>query len=297
MKQGTREPLVAGIFYPATGKELKELIEEKAIEEKAGDLESYALESPEKRVNPEIIDELIGLVLPHAAYEFILPLLLEGFNLLRLKEHTPHIIILAAGLHRETRRGIFLPPFSSFSSPLGEVPVEIDSVRRIQETVDESYTEELPYLEEHSFEVLLPLISYYFPQTSVVPILTGNNEKKSVSAFSQALGLMEKERTVLMISSNITGETDRKNAELQKRAFFDTLRKVSSEDSGSRAAEFMHLLSSGRITACGAAALAGLMQNCPNLSAVPLHTGTSRRGNETREVIYGSIALAKGTSK
>ncbi|MFP4617429.1 MAG: AmmeMemoRadiSam system protein B [Spirochaetaceae bacterium] len=301
MKQSSREPLVAGIFYPAGERELKELIEERA----------EALESPESGAAHETIPELTGLVLPHAAYECILPLLLEGFNLLRVKDRSPTTIILAAGLHREKRSGIFLPPFSSFSSPLGEVKVETDSIMKIQETVEESCTEELPYLEEHSFEVLLPLISHYFPRASVVPILTGDNEKKSITAFSKALKLLENRegensRTALMVSSNITGETDRKNAELQKKAFFTALKGVSTEDngtadngdgtadSGSRAAEFERLLSAGRITACGAAALAGLMRNCPTLSAVPLRTGTSRRGDEAREVIYGTIALAKG---
>ncbi|MFO7849094.1 MAG: AmmeMemoRadiSam system protein B [Spirochaetia bacterium] len=280
MDKATRAPLVEGIFYPAEEGELKRLLETGTGE----------IETP-------IDDKLAGIVFPHAAYEFILPFLLEGFSLLRRNAPPPKTIILAAGLHREKQRGIFLPPHRAFSSPIRDVPVDTEAVTRIHNGVEDSHIEELPFLEEHSFEVLLPPISLFFPEASVIPVLTGNDEGQTVSAFSQALELVENEETVITISSNITGETDRKNAELQRDAFIETLTEKSAEESEYRAARFMRLVREGRITACAAAAIAGIMGRYPDFSAIPLQTGSSRWNDEPREVYYGTVALTEGNSK
>jgi hypothetical protein len=300
MENGVRASLVHGIFYPEEPAELRRMLEDGIVE-------------PAENKGP--MPAVPALVLPHAAYEYVLPHILRGFSLLRRSGAAPRRFFIAAGLHRERKEGIILPRFDACATPLGDVRIDTDAVRRIAGNTSARLAD-LPFSEEHSFEVLLPPAAHFFPEASVVPVLAGDVSEKTAGEMTGALQTTMEEcpgETIVLIVSNSTAETDAKNAELQGQVFEETLTRPASVESPvsaespatpaspafpgeePRGRRLLELAREGRVTACGASAIAALMRVLPHGRFIELSAGSSRRGDEPREVRYGAFAYI-GTS-
>lgn len=276
-KEYVRPSLVHDIFYPSDGRALHKLLERR---------ERPALSNA---IPPggSLGKPPTALLLPHAAYEFVLSHILLGFDILREMDPPPVRFVLLAGLHREMESAVFLSPFDAFDCPLG--PVELDRETQEKLSAGEAGTviDEPVFLEEHSFEVLLPPIRHFFPGTPVLPVLAGNFSKNVLHTLHELIRRTE-ENSVFLISSNLSAETDTKNAKQQARNFLEVIAREAEID---RCRQILQLAENGRIGACGTAAVAAFLHNYPQTRSLLLSEGSSKRASDSREVRYAAVLL------
>lgn len=177
----TREPVVAGQFYPAVPAQLKKMIG------------SMVDENAEK-------SEVIGLVLPHAGFIYSGPVV--GAVLSRIKFKDTFVIMCP----NHTGRGKLFSIMTSgkWKTPLGEV--EIDSELAKQLLKGSKYLEEdaAAHLYEHAVEVQLPFLQYFHPGIKFVPIVMaqGNSVTYKEIGHQLAQAIKDLKKKVIIIASS-----------------------------------------------------------------------------------------------
>ncbi len=281
VNEHVRPSLVHDIFYPSDVKTLRSLLE-------GGERAPLSKPIPSRG---SLGNTPPALLLPHAAYEFVLPHILLGFDILRELYPPPERFVLLAGLHREKESALFLSPFDAFESPLGPVELDRETQEKLISFESNTLVDESVFLEEHSFEVLLPPIRHFFPGIPVLIILAGNSSQSVINNLQEMLR-RSAENSVFLISSNLSAETDVKNAELQADAFLDAIGFLETNDSEKghdRCGRLLQFAENGRIGACGIAAVAAFLKNYPRTRPLLLSEGSSKRTSDTREVRYASV--------
>ncbi len=182
--------LTAGIFYPSDPQELKEL------------LTSSFLTYTEQLSLPGAI------MIPHAAYEYVLPLYEEAFSPYIQSE--PERIILLAPLHAEilkedSPKTIFIPSYASMSTPLGELTIDQDLCEQLDGVHQLIGYGDHYFDEETSIELALPPIQHLFGDTPIIPILTGEISAKTSSVLSSIITPLVDGKTLIIISMNQCG--------------------------------------------------------------------------------------------
>lgn len=208
------KPVVAGSFYPKDPYELKELVD------------SY-LERVEQPL-PEIAD-ILGVVAPHAGYVYSGQCAAYAFHALSQKDFDLAVII--APSHQYGDFYYSVGDYDCFETPLGEVTVERDFAKKL---LNDSKFVFYPYAHsrEHSLEVQLPFLQVVKPQAKILPILIGYQYDQSSIYLSQKLAALFKERmdkTVFIISSDLSHYHNHKKAENMDKSLADALELLDSE--------------------------------------------------------------------
>ncbi|MCL6430799.1 MAG: AmmeMemoRadiSam system protein B [Anaerolineae bacterium] len=155
-----REPIVAGMFYPAEP--------ERCRAELARYLEDARKAVPEGRY-------FAGLV-PHAGWSYSGPTAARTFAALAASGMPDTLVILGAvHVWGVTRAAVFAA--GTWITPLGALQVDRALADRI---VGESgglvVEDPRAHTQEHSIEVQLPFVRYLFPQATVVPLMVPPSE-------------------------------------------------------------------------------------------------------------------------
>ncbi|MEM1988808.1 MAG: AmmeMemoRadiSam system protein A [Candidatus Woesearchaeota archaeon] len=134
--------------------------------------------------------DLFGIIVPHAGYDFSLKTALYGLELLKSCSNFNKIVILYPNHYTNERK---IAGLNASKYVFSDFYVNLDnnyfSILNISET--DNYN-------DHTFEVLLPLIEYYFPNISVVGISVGSNDYET---FKKVLEHFEND-SVFIISSD-----------------------------------------------------------------------------------------------
>jgi hypothetical protein len=139
----TREPAVAGQFYPGNRAELQAMIE---------------------RFTPQDVDarSVPGALTPHAGYVFCGGVMGRVFARVEVPET---VLILNPG-HRARRPAVALWPDEPWETPLGEVQLDTDLCDGLAELSMVS-EDRRAHEGEHAGEVVLPFLQYHRPDVSV----------------------------------------------------------------------------------------------------------------------------------
>ena len=188
MSLGTRKPYFDGKFYERNEDELRE----------------YLTEIVEKELVTERTSSHVrAVILPHAGYVFSAQTAIK--TLLKTIEGNYSKILVIAPSHRIPFRGIALSEFDTYRTPLGDIPVDMDSVANIAGTGND-YIEYMTdaHEEEHSLEVQLPLLQHFFNDFKLIPIINGLIDKESARHIALALKDWWQEDVLWVISSDFT---------------------------------------------------------------------------------------------
>lgn len=166
-------------------------------------------------------------------------------------------VVLLGPVHRDSRSGIYLSDSAYFETPLGSIPVDRRLTRELESCSTLFEINDAPHLAEHSLEVLLPLVKYCFPAAEIVPILAGGSRPSLISVLARTLNLVLKsrmKRTLLVVSTNLSANKDPEKARSEADEVIRLLRNKDPQ-------EFLAGLKKGRLSACGAPILAGLLES------------------------------------
>lgn len=210
------------IFYPSNENEIKNMIEQ--CEKK------YISKS---KTNNKLF------IIPHASYEFILPLLVNTFT--SIEDDFDKVIIIApshlGNINQPSPYNLFIPTYDAINTPLGILDLD-------KEIIDTHFKEEMQndtyFEEESSFEQLYLLIKYYFGDKKIVPICAIIENAKQSKDFASVLNTIIDDKTLVLISSNACSyqnsnlsymktknliealETDQRLLQLQRKNLIDS---------------------------------------------------------------------------
>ena len=235
-----RSPVVDGLFYP---------------DDAAGVL-SYMRGIGLKRGKG---GKARAIIAPHGAWNISGGLAGAAFASTagRTGETAPSRVVIMGPIHDKREEGLFLSNSHSYMTPLGEIPVDLEVVDRLESCSPLFEVDDIPHLQEHSVEVLLPFVKYCFPKAAIVPILMGKPRETLVRALARALRDILSpviENTLIVVSFNMAVHQDEEQA---LNMAWECLKLLSEEKN----AELGKALQSGKIKSCGGALVAALLQS------------------------------------
>jgi len=142
-----RQPVVTGLFYPASAVELKR------------QLATFV-------TNDEKQQTVTAAVLPHAGYLYSGDVVGEVVSRIRV----PQRVILLGPNHHGRGAQVAVSAVDAWATPLGNVTVAADLRTHLLAEIPQLKLDDSAHLQEHSLEVLLPFLQYVQPQLEVVPI-------------------------------------------------------------------------------------------------------------------------------
>lgn len=115
--------------------------------------------------------------------------------------HAIRRVVLVGPAHRMALRGMALPTTEAFRTPLGCVPLDRDAMAQVDQLPDVAYCEPAHQF-EHSLEVHLPFLQTLLERFTLVPLVVGLAEPKTVTRVLETLwGGPE---TLIVISSDLS---------------------------------------------------------------------------------------------
>lgn len=188
MSLGIRKPCVDGQFY----------------ERDKNTLHKYITKIVQEELNTErTSNRARAVILPHAGYMFSARTAIK--TLLRTVDGNYSKVLVIAPSHRVPFKGIALSDYDSYRTPLGDVPVDRESVADIAGTGNDYIAcMSEAHEKEHSLEVELPLLQHFFQDFKLIPIINGMIDEDSARHIAKGLKDMWREDTLWVISSDFT---------------------------------------------------------------------------------------------
>jgi AmmeMemoRadiSam system protein B len=243
---------------------------------------------------PELPGDVVAVIAPHAGHIYSGPV--AGYAFAAVRGETPDLVAVLSPMHQPYYEPLLTTAHSAYSTPLGQIPVDIEAVALL----DSSFNELLGYGlarvandQEHSLEIELPFLQRALAADfKLLPVMVRAQSPKISQQLGAALAETLRGRNALLVAS-----TDLSHFYTQKEALaFDTemLRRIESfspEDVFCAEEE-------AKGFACGLGALTAVLWAAKGLGAdcvKVLHHATSGdvTGDYSRVVGYGAAVVMK----
>jgi len=270
-RSGVRPAAVAGSFYPGDADELTAVVD--SLLERARPKKSKDAVGPPP----------VALVVPHAGYVYSGAVAASAYDCLRGRS-LRRVAVLGPA-HYVPLIGIAVPAVTAFSTPIGEVPVEVDTCAALAERFECVTVDDRAHRPEHSIEVQLPFLQRVLaPGWTCVPLVVGATAPEQVADVLDALCVDGDMLPV--VSTDLSHYLDLPSAQRRDRR---TAQAVVDRDAAAI----------GPHDACGAYPLRGLLHwaRRHELGVRLLHQGTSAdAGGDARRVVgYAAFAVLPST--
>ena len=184
MNSYTREPAVAGAFYPADTDTLKDQV-------------NHLLE--ETNATTEGCPRAI--IAPHAGYIYSGPVAAPAYHtLLQYKDQIKRVVLMGPS-HRVAINGLALTSAAFFSTPLGVIPIDQSANKMLAHHIGIDVIEQA-HLYEHSLEVHLPFLQTVLDDFLLVPIVVGDAPPELVATALEEL--MADDSTICVASTDLS---------------------------------------------------------------------------------------------
>jgi AmmeMemoRadiSam system protein B/AmmeMemoRadiSam system protein A len=183
-----RQPVAAGRFYPANRQTLNE------------DLRQLF----ESCVKPAEKLSVRAIISPHAGYIFSGKIAAAAFSAIDPNAKFKNIFIIGSS-HIMAFDGASVYNAGDFLTPLGRVTVNREIADKLKEENRLFRFPVTAHINEHSIEVQLPLLQYYFPDPPpIVPIIIGTNNTDNIKKIAEILRPWFNKDNLFIISSDFS---------------------------------------------------------------------------------------------
>ena len=256
-----RPAAVAGMFYPADPATLGRTVADLMATAPGGD------------------DGAKAIIAPHAGYQYSGPTAACAYRLLEGRRERIRRVVLLGPAHRVYLEGMAVPSVAAFATPLGDVPIDADGVRRALDLPGTRVSDEA-HAFEHSLEVHLPFLQAALDEFQLIPIVVGVCPAGQVEAVLDAL--WGGDETLIVVSSDLSHFHAYDEArDIDAR----TSARIESRDASLHGEE-----------ACGAYAVNGLLLAAQahglRIRTLDVRNSGDTAGDKHRVVGYGAYALA-----
>lgn len=176
-----RPAAVAGTWYPKNAGALAREVD--ALLDAAG-------AAPRGRVQ--------GIIAPHAGMMFSGPVGAYAYKAAAGGDYD--VTVLVGPSHYVPFEGVALYPGGAFETPLGIAPIDEQGAAAIAAS---PIVQSLPSVHgrEHSLEMQLPFVRRLFPDTPIVPLLMGQQTRRTIEELATALVDAFRDRRALIVAS------------------------------------------------------------------------------------------------
>ncbi|MGD0582162.1 MAG: AmmeMemoRadiSam system protein B [Bacteroidales bacterium] len=281
-RSGDREPWAAGRFYPANGDTLKH------------DLSVMFSACIKTQDNWKVR----AIIAPHAGYIFSGTTAAAAFSAIPQKSSYKNIFLIGSS-HVMAFDGASIYSSGDFITPLGKIKVNKEIALRLKNENKVFSFPETAHMGEHSLEVQIPFIQYYFPEPpEIVPVIIGTDNIKTIKAIAEALRPYFTEENLFVISSDFSHYPPYNDAEIVDNLTAESIISKNPD-------KFLGTLTSnaskeidGLVTSmCGwtsGLTLLYLVANSPDLEFKKIaycNSGDSKFGSKDDVVGYNAIVL------
>ena len=258
----TKEPSVAGTFYPKDKNELTKQIQHFATINK----NTYQYKTR-------------AVIVPHAGLIYSGRIAYEGLN--QIDKNVKNIFIFGPS-HHVAFRGIVLSSFDAWKTPMGVIEINKDICNDLQHNFSANINDEA-LKPEHSIEIEVPIIQYLFKDVKIVPVLIGNEEPQKIKEIIEYY--YKDKGNAFIISSDLSHFfTDEEAKKIDEK----TAQMIESNKNIEITSE----------QACGHIGISGLMQfvNQNNFSLIRIdQTNSGEISKDKSSVVgYGTWLLFEG---
>lgn len=178
-----RPPAVAGTFYPGNRTELSAMVTDL--------LSSCRTDQAAPK----------AIIAPHAGYLFSGPIAASAYARVANGKNTITRVLLMGPSHRIPLRGIAMSSATSFATPLGPVPVDMDATAAIR-NLPQVRLSDAAHRREHSLEVHLPFLQMSLGEFKLVPLVVGESTAQEVAEV--LIILWGGPETLIVVSSDLS---------------------------------------------------------------------------------------------
>lgn len=258
----TRAAAVAGPFYPARPEVLAAMVDDLLAAETAA-----TTDDPPKT-----------LLVPHAGYRCSGAVAASAYRLLTGAQEISTVAVLGPA-HFVNPRGIAVPECATWSTPLGDVPIDRPLCTRLEDA-ELAHCDDRPHAGEHSIEVQLPFLQRVLGDGwTCVPVAARSAPPETIA---DCLDQLTQAGTLVVVSSDLSHYHDEPTA---RRLDARTAAAIVGRDpAGVRDGD-----------ACGAGVVRGLLawalRHGLTVEQLVLGTSADTCGGPERVVGYGAFAL------
>jgi MEMO1 family protein len=283
-----RKPAVAGSFYPADPGQLKKEV-------------SYYLDASGKICKDGIVR---AIIVPHAGYIFSAHTAAAAFKYIPENADYDNIFLIGTS-HNYAFDGASAYTSGDFMTPLGEVKVNTEICKKLEESSSFFISRDDVHIPEHSLEVQLPFIQCHFNKViPIVPILIGTGNLLTLQGIAKALQPYFNEKNLFIISSDFSHYPSYDDATRVDKMTMEAIIKGDPDNFIKTVRSIEKSGTDGLATAmCGWSSgyvLLSLTRNEKDLVFNHLeytNSGNSTYGDKTRVVGYNAIAIVQTAGK
>jgi len=235
-----REACFSGQFYPSSAKDIEEI------------LEPFALKTPNKL-------SAKGLILPHAGYVYSGKVAARTVNRVAPRKR---IIVLGPN---HTGIGEKFAVFSKglWKTPLGDIKIDEGLAAKIINAGDELVADSAAHSREHSIEVELPILKYFFGDFEFVPISCSLDSIDTYQAVGKQIfnAIKDiKDEVLLVASSDMSHYEEESTARQKDRMAIESILSLDEK-------ELIDRVDTNDISMCGISPISILISCCKLLKA------------------------------
>ena len=254
-----RAPALAGSFYPASPSALRQLLQRCWQDRRTLDV------PPPK-----------AMIAPHAGMIYSGPIAATAYA--TLQPFAPRIerVVLLGPSHHYGFEGFAIPAAETWSTPLGEVDIDQETLRQLAAREDVVVSDQA-HAPEHSLEIQLPFLQHVLTTFSLVPVAVGRIDPEAGASLLRTV--WGGDETLIVISSDLSHFFDQETAQTVDR---QTTRTIEAMDADAMLAE----------DACGRYPISGLLAEARrrnmSMQTADIRTSADTAGDPSRVVGYGS---------
>jgi len=254
-----RNPCVAGFFYPADPKILAATVQDLLAKAQALDLPA-----------PKAI------ITPHAGYIYSGPIAATIYKTILPHKDLIKRVVLLGPAHKVGFNGIAATQVSEFATPLGNIPVDLNSINQLLNLSEVKIFEDA-YNMEHSLEVQLPFLQSILNNFTLIPLVVGNAQPQDIANVIQQL--WGSDETLIVISSDLSHYHDYNTAQQLDALTSQAIVELKPENIKDN-------------QACGRLPVKGLLLAAKQLKlqvkSLDVRNSGDTAGNKSRVVGYGA---------
>ncbi|MDB2384641.1 AmmeMemoRadiSam system protein B [Endozoicomonas sp.] len=179
----TRQPAVAGAFYPDSPEHLQSMIDE------------MLEDAPERSLSPKV------LIVPHAGLVYSGSIAASAYRLLESIKAQVKRVVLLGPAHRVSFEGLALPSVDTFATPLGDISLDTEAMQGLL-GLQQVHRLDEAHAAEHSLEVQLPFLKACLNQFKLIPLVVGDASPHAVAEVIEAL--WGDDRTLMIVSTDLS---------------------------------------------------------------------------------------------
>lgn len=255
----TREPAVAGAFYPADSEVLHQQLTDM--------LDSASFQGTPAK----------AIIVPHAGYIYSGQLAAQAYASLQAQREIIKTVVLLGPAHTVYFRGIAAPADDEFRTPLGTIPIDQKAIEGLVDKLEFVQRLPQPHRDEHCLEVQLPFLQEVLENFKLIPLVVGDASPDQVEKVID--NLWGDESTLIVISSDLSHFHD-----------YETARALDSQTAS--AIEGLQTQELNGKRACGYLPVTGLLLAAQSRQIWPKRVGLCNSGDtagdKIRVVGYGA---------